>query len=82
MLARMPRAAAMGTLVHRTCVRKRIVVLAAVLGAAMLAGAIGKAPGHVLRLALVLEFLLWCGDETAPEPDCISADAVRAAALA
>lgn len=46
----------------------------------MLAGAIGKASGHVLRLALVLEFLWWCGEPCAPQPTSISAAAVQTAA--
>jgi len=46
----------------------------------LLAGAIGKAPGHVLRLALVLEFLWWCGGPAADEPRTVSAAAVKAAA--
>jgi hypothetical protein len=47
--------------------------------AGLLAGSVGKAPGHVLRLSLVLEYLWWC-DGDGPEPDCVSARAVTAAA--
>jgi hypothetical protein len=45
-----------------------------------LAGTLGKAPGHVVRLSLVLEHLWWCGgsDLTMP-PSTISAKAVTAA---
>ncbi|MEX2650011.1 MAG: DUF3987 domain-containing protein [Alphaproteobacteria bacterium] len=39
----------------------------------MLASAFGKAPGHVLRLALVLEFLWWAAEPAAPEPGHVSA---------
>ena len=46
----------------------------------LLAGAIGKAPGHVLRLAWVLECLWWCGGPEAEEPRTVSAAAVKAAA--
>ena len=47
----------------------------------LLKSSIGKARGQALRLALVLEYLWWCGgDETAPEPAEISAAAMQAAA--
>ncbi len=46
----------------------------------LMKGVIGKARGHVLRLALVLEYLWWCSDPTAPEPHEISERAVLAAA--
>lgn len=42
--------------------------------------AIGKARGHVLRLATVIEYLWWSGSGDSPEPEVISADAVLAAA--
>ncbi len=41
-------------------------------------GALGKARGHALRLAAVLEFLWWCGEGGA-EPQMISASATNAA---
>ena len=44
------------------------------------AGALGKARGHVLRIACILEHLWWCGGDPQPEPDRISVKAVRAAA--
>ena len=45
-----------------------------------LAGQLGKAPGHVVRLALVLEHLWWCaGSAPAMPPSCISVNAVTAA---
>ncbi|WP_158639297.1 YfjI family protein [Elioraea rosea] len=47
--------------------------------AGLMAGAIGKAPGHVLRLAAVLTFLWWCSDASAPEPDRVTVAAVQAA---
>ena len=41
----------------------------------------GKNPGHVVRLALVLEFLWWCSDlADTTEPAAVSRDAVMAAA--
>lgn len=43
-------------------------------------GALGKARGHVLRLATVLEFLWWSGQGSQPEPVEISARAVTTAA--
>jgi hypothetical protein len=46
----------------------------------ILAGSLGKARGHVLRIATVLEFLWWCGRPNAHEPADISVDAVNAAA--
>jgi hypothetical protein len=45
-----------------------------------MAGAIGKARGHVLRLSCILEHLWWSGDRAYPEPTCISADSVKRAA--
>ena len=42
--------------------------------------AIGKARGHALRLATVIEYLWWCGSGDDPEPEVISADAFLAAA--
>jgi hypothetical protein len=47
----------------------------------LLCSAYGKARGHALRLALVLEFLWWCGEEgMAPPPTEISVRALTAAA--
>lgn len=46
----------------------------------MFAGALGKARGHVLRLAAVLEHLWWSAAPGAPEPRSITPKAVRAAA--
>lgn len=41
---------------------------------------LGKLPGLAARLALILEFLWWCGDRPSqPEPDIVSAAAMRAA---
>ncbi len=48
--------------------------------AGTLASAAGKAPGHVLRLALTLEFLWWAAESAAPEPANISVRAVAGAA--
>ncbi len=48
--------------------------------AGLMAGAIGKAPGHVIRLALLLEFLWWAATPGAPEPAAISYAAFAAAA--
>lgn len=48
--------------------------------AGLMAGAIGKAPGHVVRLALVLEFLWWAAMPDTPEPAEISFTALHAAA--
>ncbi|WP_336487416.1 DUF3987 domain-containing protein [Methylobacterium nigriterrae] len=45
-----------------------------------LAGALGKARGHTLRLSAVLEYLWWCGGTRTSEPTCISVEAVEAAA--
>jgi hypothetical protein len=48
----------------------------------LLRSAIGKARGHVLRLALVLEYLWWCGEAGMSEPPAeINARAFAAAAL-
>lgn len=44
------------------------------------AGMLGKARGHALRLALVLEFMWWCGAAETAEPAVISERAVLAAA--
>jgi hypothetical protein len=44
------------------------------------ASALGKARGHALRLATVLQFLWWCGTADAREPDGISEEAITAAA--
>jgi hypothetical protein len=41
-----------------------------------LAGAFSKAPGHVLRLAIVIEFLDWSAKPTSPEPKNISTDSM------
>lgn len=47
----------------------------------LLCSAYGKARGHALRLALVLEYLWWCGEEgIAPPPTDISVRAITAAA--
>lgn len=46
----------------------------------LLAGAIGKARGHVLRLSTVLEFLWWAAAPGSLEPGTISAHAVVSAA--
>ena len=43
------------------------------------AGALGKARGHALRLATVIEFLWWAGESGGPEPMQISVGAVEAA---
>jgi hypothetical protein len=46
------------------------------------ASAWGKAPGHLLRLALVLEHLWWCGNgENVSYPERISRDAILAAIM-
>jgi hypothetical protein len=45
----------------------------------LLAGAFSKAPGHVLRLAIVIEFLGWLAKPASPEPSIISADSMRKA---
>ena len=44
------------------------------------AGSVGKARGHVLRLATVIEYLWWCPLPALGEPEKISAKAVLAAA--
>jgi hypothetical protein len=46
----------------------------------LFAGTLGKARGHALRLAMVLEHLWWCGAPPRPEPAIISEKAVTAAA--
>jgi hypothetical protein len=46
----------------------------------LFAGTLGKARGHVLRLATVLEHLQWCVVYGRPEPRCISVESVDAAA--
>jgi hypothetical protein len=46
----------------------------------LLAGTLGKARGHALRLSCVLEYLWWCCTPKAPEPVRISSKAVTAAA--
>ena len=46
----------------------------------LLAGTLGKARGHCLRLSAVLEYLWWCGGTEESEPKAISPDAVTAAA--
>ena len=46
----------------------------------LLAGTLGKARGHALRLSAVLEHLWWCGGTVAAEPKAISPEAVTAAA--
>lgn len=45
-----------------------------------IASAWGKAPGQLLRLALVLEHLWWCGDQSGEAPSAISRTAINAAA--
>ena len=45
-----------------------------------MAGAIGKARGHVLRLSCILEHLWWSGVRSAPEPTGISDHSVKRAA--
>jgi hypothetical protein len=49
-------------------------------GTGKLASHFGKMPGHVLRLALVMEFLWWSANVDKPEPKSISREAVVAAA--
>jgi len=44
-----------------------------------LAGPLGKAPGHVIRIALVLEHLWWCGGALAMPPKEVSENAAAAA---
>jgi len=46
------------------------------------AGSLGKARGHVLRLAAILEYLWWSASAEHKEPDLISLVAVNAAAAA
>jgi hypothetical protein len=46
-----------------------------------MAGALGKARGHCLRLSAVLTFLWWCGDRDAREPATVPVEAVTAAAV-
>jgi hypothetical protein len=47
----------------------------------LLKSSIGKARGQALRLAMVLEYLWWCGDGTdRPEPQRVSLRAMQAAA--
>lgn len=46
----------------------------------LLAGTLGKARGHALRLSAVIEHLWWCGGTTAAEPKVISPEALTAAA--
>lgn len=43
------------------------------------AGALGKARGHALRLATILEFLWWSGEYGGPEPTYVSDGATAAA---
>ncbi|HEY8566536.1 MAG TPA: DUF3987 domain-containing protein [Beijerinckiaceae bacterium] len=43
------------------------------------AGALGKARGHALRLACIVEHLWWCTDPCRPEPDRIDRPAMDAA---
>jgi hypothetical protein len=45
-----------------------------------MAGAIGKARGHVLRLSCILEFLWWAGEPSGAEPTHISVQSVKRAA--
>jgi Protein of unknown function (DUF3987) len=49
----------------------------------MLAGSIGKARCHTLRLALILEHLWWCGEpqRPAPEPERVTLGAIEAATI-
>jgi hypothetical protein len=49
-------------------------------GSGIFASTLGKARGHVLRLALVIEHLWWCGASARPEPAIITEQAVLAAA--
>lgn len=50
------------------------------LASGLLAGTLGKARGHCLRLSAVLQYLWWCGSADEAEPNAISPDAVTAAA--
>ncbi len=45
----------------------------------LLKSSYGKAPGHLLRLAITLELLWWAVEKEAPEPTTISAKAITAA---
>lgn len=45
----------------------------------IMAGAVGKARGHVLRLSMVLQFMWWAGESTGPAPTEIGPEAVGAA---
>ncbi|WP_194164505.1 DUF3987 domain-containing protein [Microvirga thermotolerans] len=45
------------------------------------AGAIGKADKQVIRLALVLEFMLWAATDEAPEPKAISERSIKGALI-
>jgi len=45
----------------------------------IMAGSIGKARGHALRLALILEHLWWCGESRGTPPETVTAGAVEAA---
>jgi hypothetical protein len=45
----------------------------------VLAGALGKVPGQVLRLALVLEYLVWCEEMFRTQPQRIGETAMLAA---
>jgi Protein of unknown function (DUF3987) len=42
----------------------------------LLAGAFSKAPGHVLRLAMVIEFLGWLANPASPEPKIICSESM------
>lgn len=44
-----------------------------------LTGALSKAPGHVLRLAMVIEFVRWSAKPTSPEPKTICAESMLGA---
>ena len=48
----------------------------AVRGIGLFAGALSKAPGHVLRLAMVIEFLGWLANPTSPEPKIICSESM------
>jgi len=47
----------------------------------LLKSSYGKAPGHLLRLALNLEFLWWSAKPEEPEPEYIKIQAIEAAAM-
>jgi hypothetical protein len=52
------------------------------MAAGLMCSALGKARGHALRLALVLELLWWCGEDgLAPPPERIGERAFAAAGL-